>query len=147
MKLTGHKAEAVYRRYAIVAESDLREGGAKLAAALGTAAAAVSLSDNSGDNSVTAEQGCSINACRLCRARHKRHTYASQLLAEGAPITYVAAQLGHARPTTTLAHYAHWIPRGDKGWVDRLAARRLEAADEVGTKRGRRPRVFQKCLI
>ncbi|HKB37902.1 MAG TPA: hypothetical protein VKD72_15750 [Gemmataceae bacterium] len=32
MKLTGHKTEAVYRRYAIVAESDLREAGAKLAA-------------------------------------------------------------------------------------------------------------------
>jgi integrase len=34
MKLTGHKTENVYRRYAIVAESDLREAGAKLAAAL-----------------------------------------------------------------------------------------------------------------
>jgi hypothetical protein len=29
MKLTGHKTEAIYRRYAIVAESDLREAGAK----------------------------------------------------------------------------------------------------------------------
>ena len=49
-----------------------------------------------------------------------RHTYATHLLAEGAPITYVAAQLGHARPTTTLAHYAHWLPRGDRQWVERL---------------------------
>jgi site-specific recombinase XerD len=32
MKLTGHKTEAVYRRYAIVSESDLREGVGKLAA-------------------------------------------------------------------------------------------------------------------
>ena len=31
-KLTGHKREAVYRRYAIVAEADLREGVEKLAA-------------------------------------------------------------------------------------------------------------------
>jgi hypothetical protein len=53
MKLTGHKTEAVYRRYAIVAESDLREAGTKLAAALGTAAASPSLSDNS----VTAQRG------------------------------------------------------------------------------------------
>ena len=33
MKLTGHWTESVYRRYAIVAESDLREAGAKLTAA------------------------------------------------------------------------------------------------------------------
>jgi hypothetical protein len=60
-----------------------------------------------------------------------RHTYATHLLAEGAPITYVADQLGHAKPTTTLAHYAHWLPRGDKQWIDRLAAGRT--ATEFGT--------------
>ncbi len=32
MKLTGHKTESIYRRYAIVAESDLMEAGAKLSA-------------------------------------------------------------------------------------------------------------------
>jgi integrase len=35
MKLTGHKTEVVYRRYAIVAEGDLREAGTKLADVLG----------------------------------------------------------------------------------------------------------------
>ena len=50
MKLTGHKTEAVYRRYAIVAENDLREAGAKLALALGTGTATASLGDNLGDN-------------------------------------------------------------------------------------------------
>jgi hypothetical protein len=33
MKMTGHKTESVYRRYAIVSESDLREAASKLAAA------------------------------------------------------------------------------------------------------------------
>jgi integrase len=65
-----------------------------------------------------------------------RHTYAMHLLAEGAPITYVAAQLGHARPTTTLAHYAHWIPQDNRDWVERLAARRAAESEEFGTKVG-----------
>jgi len=49
-----------------------------------------------------------------------RHTFASQLLAVGTPITYVAAQLGHARPTTTLQWYARWLPTDDKRLVDTL---------------------------
>ncbi len=32
MQLVGHKTESIYRRYAIVAEADLRDGAAKLAA-------------------------------------------------------------------------------------------------------------------
>jgi hypothetical protein len=62
MKLTGHKTEAVYRRYAIVAESDLGEAGAKLAATLSTAAATASLSDSFGDNPVTVRKERSLNA-------------------------------------------------------------------------------------
>jgi len=31
MKITRHRTESVYRRYAIVSDSDLREGAAKLA--------------------------------------------------------------------------------------------------------------------
>ena len=57
MKLTGHKTEAVYRRYAIVAENDLREAGAKLAMTLGTGTATASLGDSLGDNSGTARKG------------------------------------------------------------------------------------------
>jgi hypothetical protein len=30
MKITGHKTEAIYRRYAIVSEADLREAARKL---------------------------------------------------------------------------------------------------------------------
>lgn len=66
-----------------------------------------------------------------------RHTYATQLLAEGAPITYVSHQLGHARPATTLTFYAHWLPRGDKTYIDRLTAAREAAGDFVVTS-GRR---------
>ena len=67
-----------------------------------------------------------LSKARLPRFRlyDLRHTFATHLLALGAPITYVAAQLGHAKPTTTLAHYAHWLPRGDKTWIDHLAEAR-----------------------
>jgi integrase len=51
-----------------------------------------------------------------------RHTFATQLLERGAPITYVAAQLGHAKPTTTLQWYAHWLPTNRRNYVDALDA-------------------------
>jgi hypothetical protein len=54
-----------------------------------------------------------------------RHTYASLLLAQGAPITYVSAQLGHTDATTTLRWYARWIPRTDNRAVDALDDARL----------------------
>jgi integrase len=49
-----------------------------------------------------------------------RHTFASTLLAKGAPITYVAAQMGHSNPNVTLKHYAHWIPSTGRPFVDSL---------------------------
>jgi len=52
----------VYRRYAIVAENDLREAGAKLAAELGTDAPTASLSYSLGDISVTAKKERPLNA-------------------------------------------------------------------------------------
>jgi integrase len=49
-----------------------------------------------------------------------RHTFISTLLANGEPITYVSEQAGHASANTTLAFYAHWMPKGDRAAVDRL---------------------------
>jgi integrase len=40
-----------------------------------------------------------------------RHTAASLLIAEGLPVAYVAAQLGHADPSITLKVYAHLFDR------------------------------------
>ena len=50
MKLTGHKTEAVHRRYAIVAEQDLEEGVAKLSALRGGAPAQACTGTNGGTN-------------------------------------------------------------------------------------------------
>jgi len=62
-----------------------------------------------------------------------RHTYASQLLALGAPLTYVAARLGHEKPTTTLQFYSHWLPGGDQSYLERLETARHAAGDVVVT--------------
>ena len=48
---------------------------------------------------------------RDIRFHDLRHTYASLLLAQGEPITYVANQLGHKNPGITLKIYSHWIPK------------------------------------
>jgi integrase len=47
-----------------------------------------------------------------------RHGFATILLAKGAPITYVAAQLGHSKATTTLRWYAHWMPSNENRFTD-----------------------------
>jgi integrase len=49
-----------------------------------------------------------------------RHTYASLLLAQSAPITYVSQQLGHSSPATTLRYYAKWVPTKGIRWVNAL---------------------------
>jgi integrase len=63
-----------------------------------------------------------------------RHTYASLLSAAGAPITYVSAQLGHANPSTTLRHYAKWIPSQGRRWVEVLDRADWSAGLEIGTR-------------
>jgi integrase len=95
-----------------------------------------------------------------------RHTYASLLLAAGAPITYVSAQLGHSNPSTTLKYYARWIPSRGQRWVDlldRATARwrepsrlrprrfRVQSGTRFGTKSARNSKsgtpVIPKCPI
>jgi integrase len=51
-----------------------------------------------------------------------RHTWATVMLSKGVPITYVADQLGHAKPSTTLQWYARWLPQDSKAYVDSLDA-------------------------
>jgi integrase len=63
-----------------------------------------------------------------------RHTFASLLLALGAPITYVAAQLGHSKPTTTLQFYAHWIGSPHERFVNGLAGPRVKGAKSGKTR-------------
>ena len=49
-----------------------------------------------------------------------RHTYAILMIQAGAPLTYIRDQLGHSSIKVTVDHYARWLPRSDKTYVDRL---------------------------
>jgi hypothetical protein len=61
-----------------------------------------------------------------------RHTFASLLLAQNAPITYVSAPLGHTDATTTLRWYARWLPRTDRRAVDMLDDGWVSPVDRLG---------------
>lgn len=52
-----------------------------------------------------------------------RDCYASQLLMTGAPVSYVAQQLGHKDPRVTVTHYAKWIPGEGREFLRVLEAR------------------------
>ena len=46
------------------------------------------------------------------------------------PLLYVLKQLEHAKPTTTLDHYAKWLPSGEQRFVNVLDT----PLEKVGTK-------------
>ena len=64
-----------------------------------------------------------------------RHTFASLLLQDGAPITYVSRQLGHKDASITLRVYAHWLPDASKDKLVESARRhasiRIPGASET----------------
>ena len=53
-----------------------------------------------------------------------RHSHASELLSQGAPITAVAERLGHASPNITLGIYSHALPADNQAaavlWNDAM---------------------------
>lgn len=57
-----------------------------------------------------------------------RHSYASHLLNQGAPITYVAYQLGHANPDVTLRWYGRWLPSDKKSYAHLMDAPPAQSA-------------------
>ncbi len=49
-----------------------------------------------------------------------RHSFGSILLSSGAPIGYVAKQMGHAKATTTLRYYSKWMPKEGESYTSIL---------------------------
>jgi integrase len=66
-----------------------------------------------------------------------RHTSASLLIAQGASVKVVQAQLGHATASITLDTYGHLFPSELEALADRLERARATAlADRERTLRG-----------
>lgn len=63
-----------------------------------------------------------------------RHTVANLLLARNAPITYVAAQLSHADPATTLRSYPRSLARGPRPRWSSASSRRSRPAPLVAAR-------------
>jgi integrase len=75
-------------------------------------------------------------ACRRAKLRRYnikslRHSFASGLIASGAPITEIAMKMGHASPAVTLKVYSHWFREASTGAAERYAAGFLAALPKV----------------
>ena len=81
---------------------------------------------------------------RNANVKTLRHSFASGLIAAGAPITEVQHRLGHSNPAVTLRVYSHWFKDADTGAVDRFAqgflANPKKSGQKVATDSGRNRR-------
>ncbi len=66
------------------------------------------------------ESALADTGIRRRRLHDIRHTFASQLLANNAPVVYVSGQLGHSNPHITLTVYAHFIPSDTREIINTL---------------------------
>ena len=70
------------------------------------------------------------------RLHDLRHYVATRLLAGGVPISTVAGRLGHARASTTLNVYSHFVPATDQAAADLLASLLTTPAGSASTPGG-----------
>ncbi len=56
------------------------------------------------------------------RLHDLRHFVATSMLGDGVPVATVSKRLGHARASTTLDRYAHFVPQQDQDAADSLDA-------------------------
>jgi integrase len=65
-----------------------------------------------------------------------RHSFASGLIAAGAPVTEVCSLMGHSNPGVTLKVYSHWFAGASSGAADRFTQAFLPASKKSGHKVG-----------
>ncbi len=59
---------------------------------------------------------------RRIRIHDIRHTFASLLIQNGEPLTYVKEQMGHTSIQVTVDVYGHLVPSANRAAVDKLDA-------------------------
>jgi integrase len=59
---------------------------------------------------------------RAIRFYDLRHTFASLLIQNGEPLTYVKEQMGHSSIQVTVDVYGHLVPSANRAAVDKLDA-------------------------
>ncbi len=66
-----------------------------------------------------------------------RHTFATLLLQQNAPLAYVSKQLGHAHKAITLRVYTHWLPESgaDQHEIAKLDTLAEKVAKQLQTRR------------
>jgi len=64
------------------------------------------------------------------RVHDLRHAQASWLIADGAPLPYIQARLGHEKITTTVDTYGHLLPDAHEQ-LSRMASRRMRPVEPV----------------
>ena len=65
-------------------------------------------------------QALKDSGIRKIRLHDLRHTFASQLIEQGAHPKYIQEQLGHSSITMTMDTYGHLFPNRNRGLVDLL---------------------------
>jgi integrase len=73
---------------------------------------------------------------REVRFHDLRHTFASQLIDQGAHPKYIQEQMGHSGIQVTMDIYGHLLPNGNRGWVAKLddMAKMPRTAAETATQ-------------
>jgi integrase-like protein len=72
---------------------------------------------------------------REIRFHDLRHTFASLLIQNGAPLTYVKEQMGHSSIQVTVDVYGHLVPSANRAEVDRLDAIPIRNPDATGEEK------------
>ena len=75
---------------------------------------------------------------RKIRLHDLRHTFGSLLIQNGASLTYVKEQMGHASIQLTVDIYGHLVPGADVNYVDRLDTEPAADTNQTRNKTKRR---------